>query len=189
MKQPLDPSQSDAHLWEGIRVRQTTALKVLYERHAGVVYGLALRILQDTREAEDVTQEIFTTLWVQCSYQPDLGPLKSYLLMMTRSRALDRVRARSRKLKVLERWGRLNPLEAAPTNLLEEVSLAECAVHVRAAMSQLPANQRQTLELTFFDGFSCPEIARRLGVPLGTVKSWSRLGLLKLRRSLQGLLG
>ena len=120
---------------------------------------------------------------------PTRGSLGSYLTTLSRSRSIDKLRARGRKLKFLERWGQLMPLDTGPSSLIEQVSLRERSERVREALSQIPENQRQALELVYFGGFSQVEIAQQYEVPLGTVKSWLRLGLLKLRQQLQSSLG
>ena len=120
---------------------------------------------------------------------PTRGSLGSYLTTLSRSRSIDKLRARGRKLKFLERWGQLMPLDTGPSSLIEQVSLRERSERVREALSQIPENQRQDLELVYFGGFSQVEIAQQYEVPLGTVKSWLRLGLLKLRQQLQSSLG
>jgi len=191
---PDEPGQkqttpTDRQLFQDLKAGQTSALNALYQRYAPIVYGLALQILKESQEAEDVTQDIFISLWKSDAYDPTRGSLGSYLTTLSRSRSIDKLRARGRKLKFLERWGQLMPLDTGPSSLIEQVSLRERSERVREALSQIPENQRQALELVYFGGFSQVEIAQQYEVPLGTVKSWLRLGLLKLRQQLQSSLG
>jgi RNA polymerase sigma-70 factor, ECF subfamily len=180
---------TDKQLFQDLKAGQTSALNALYQRYAPIVYGLALQILKESQEAEDVTQDIFISLWKSDTYDPTRGSLGSYLTTLTRSRSIDKLRSRGRKLKFLERWGQIMPLDTGPSSLMEQVSFRERSERVREALSQIPENQRQALELVYFGGYSQVEIAQQYEVPLGTVKSWLRLGLVKLRQQLQSSLG
>jgi RNA polymerase sigma-70 factor, ECF subfamily len=180
---------TDKQLFQDLKAGQTSALNALYQRYAPIVYGLALQILKESQEAEDVTQDIFISLWKSDAYDPTRGSLGSYLTTLTRSRSIDKLRSRGRKLKFLERWGQIMPLDTGPSSLMEQVSFRERSERVQEALSQIPENQRQALELVYFGGYSQVEIAQQCQVPLGTVKSWLRLGLVKLRQQLQSSLG
>ncbi|MGH8566717.1 MAG: sigma-70 family RNA polymerase sigma factor [Gammaproteobacteria bacterium] len=181
------PPKTDAELWQALKVDQAASLGALYDRHAPLVYGLALAILRNPHDAEDLTQEIFLALCGDCDYDAARGPLAGFLVTMTRSRALDKLRGRGRRVRFLERWGDAPPAEASPTPP-EEVSLAECSESVRNALAQLPEPQRRVLEMAYFRGLSQAEIATELDAPLGTVKSWARRGLFSLRSALQELM-
>jgi RNA polymerase sigma-70 factor, ECF subfamily len=183
------PTPTDRQLFQDLKAGQTAALNALYQRYAPIVYGLALQILKDAQEAEDMTQDIFISLWKSDAYDPTRGSLGSYLTTLTRSRSIDKLRSRGRKLKFLERWGQTIPLDTGPSSLMDQVSFRERSERVREALSQIPENQRQALELVYFGGYSQVEIAQQYEVPLGTVKSWLRLGLVKLRQQLQSSLG
>jgi RNA polymerase sigma-70 factor, ECF subfamily len=180
---------TDRQLFQELKAGQTSSLNALYQRYAPIVYGLALQILKESQEAEDVTQDIFISLWKSDAYDPARGSLGGYLTTLTRSRSIDKLRSRGRKLKFLERWGQIMPLDTGPSSLMEQVSFRERSELVREALSQIPENQRQALELVYFGGYSQVEIAQQYQVPLGTVKSWLRLGLVKLRQQLQRSLG
>lgn len=151
------------------------------------MYGLACRILGNRSEAEDLLQEIFLNLWTQCRYDPERGSLKSFLMIQVRSRALDRLRSQKSHLKAAERSHYAQSHSTAPLPL-ESVVTDETSERVQTALSALPENQRRALELSYFEGLSQQEISQRLGVPIGTVKSWFRLGFTKLRQSLQDLI-
>lgn len=183
------PSRSDSELIEAVKARQPTALSVLYDRYAGLVYGLALKIMANATDAEDLTQEVFVTLWRKPSYDVRRGSLSSFLCLLTRSRAIDRLRSKGSQQRFLERWQPIlsadTPTTPAP---FEQVSIEERRQVVQEALSQLPENQRQILELLYYQGLSQAEVSRQLGIPLGTVKTRSRQALFKLRSSLQPLL-
>ena len=181
--------QTDAELFAALAVDQTSALARLYDRYAGMVYGLAMKVLGAPAEAEDLTQEIFLTLCTKCDYDPRRGPLSAFLVMLTRSRAIDRVRARTRKTRFVERWSHaIVPDEPVPSPS-EQLSVAECSTRVRAALAALPETQRRVLELSYYRGLTQTEIAAELDTPIGTVKSWTRRGLSQLRASLASLVG
>ena len=187
---PVAPrEQTDAELVAALAVDQTRALGLLYDRHAGLVYGLAMRILGAPTEAEDLTQEIFLTLCTHCDFDPSRGPFTAFLAMLTRSRAIDRVRARTRKARFVERWTHAIVPDDPVASPYEQLSLAECSDRVRAALAELPEDQRRVLELSYYRGLTQTEIAAEIAAPLGTVKSWMRRGLLELRGSLAALLG
>ncbi|MEO1401915.1 MAG: sigma-70 family RNA polymerase sigma factor [Cyanobacteria bacterium J06635_1] len=174
---------TDDDLIEAIKARRVGALKAVYRRYAGLVYTLALRILNNAEEAEDMTQDIFLTLWHQCRYDPSRGSLKRFLVMMTRSRSIDRVRSRKSRHRLLQRFRTTvdHPTANAP---LEHATQGEAAQKVRHALSALSQAEREVLEIAYYEGLSQSEIATRLSIPLGTVKTRSRQGLKKLRRAL-----
>jgi len=179
---------TDAEVWQALKAGQSQALRIIYERYASLVYRLALRILTNAQEAEDLTQEIFLNLWRNRGYDPLRGSLSSYLTTLTRSRAIDKLRSRGTQLKFLQRWGQMITPESSMLSPLEMASLSQRSEQVKTAIAQLPANQRQVLEMAYFEGFSQSEIAKKLETPLGTVKSWSRQGLLTLRKNLHNLI-
>ncbi len=166
-----------------------TAPGAIYDRYAGLVYGIALKALRNAEDAQDLTQEIFLSLYRQSSsYDPTRGALSGYLVAMTRTRAIDRLRARGRKVRLLQDLHRTSPPASPPFTPLERISLAQCCDRVRAALAQLPENQRRVLEMAYYRGLTQSEIAADLGAALGTVKSWARRGLSSLERALGDLL-
>jgi RNA polymerase sigma-70 factor, ECF subfamily len=175
-------NQTDSELFAALKAGQTTVLGVLYDRHAGLVYSIALKGLSNPQDAEDLTQDIFLNL-ATSSYDPARGALRTFLAILTRSRALDRIRSGNtsrRRLKQYRAEG-----ETATSNLpLESVYQTEQAQEVQSALAQLSESQQQILKLSYYDGLSQSEIAERLQVPLGTVKSKARRGLLQLRQTL-----
>ncbi len=175
--------RSDAELLEALHFDHEP-LGELYDRYAGLVYGLAMRILQDGDEAQDITQEIFVGLSTKHAYDPSRGALPAYLASMTRSRAIDRLRTRKRHLRLLQGWSESNPPAAAPETPQQQVSLLQRRQRVRQALDGLAQREREVIELAYYGDLSQSEIAERLGAPLGSVKSWARRGLLRMQNSL-----
>jgi RNA polymerase sigma-70 factor, ECF subfamily len=159
------------------------ALAALYDRHSRPVYSLAFRVLGDTREAEEVVQDVFAQAWRQAArYDTSRGAVVAWLLVMTRSRSIDRLRSR-RGLPPLagdseQTLGVLSDPAAGP----ERAALsAEQRSQVKTALGELPLVQRLAIELAFYEGLTHVEIAERLELPLGTIKTRIRLGLMKLK--------
>jgi len=165
------------------------AAAVLYDRHARPLYSLILRILGDETEAEDVLQEVFVQAFRQAGrYEASRGVVAAWLLMMARSRAIDRLRAR--RSRVEGRTGEvqvLNDVPDAKPDVASAMLDEERTRLVREALAELPLLQRMAIELAYYEGLSHTEIAERLEQPLGTVKTRIRLGLLKLRDVLKHL--
>jgi RNA polymerase sigma-70 factor (ECF subfamily) len=177
--------QSDEELIQALKAGQSSALGILYDRYASLVYRLALRILTNHQEAEDLTQEIFLNLWRSGSYNPSRGSLSSFLTTLTRSRAIDKLRSRGSNLKFIQRWSQMMVNETSSLTPFESAALSQRSHQVRQALTQLPEKQRQVLEMAYYEGLSQSEIAAQLGIPLGTIKTWSRQGLLNLRKNLR----
>jgi RNA polymerase sigma-70 factor, ECF subfamily len=163
-------------------------LGAVYDRHGRAVYSLALRILGDEGDAEEVTQDVFAQAWRRAGqYDQTRGTVAAWLLVMARTRAIDRFRARRVRPE-----GRvqddadltLQQLPATSPDAASEMMAAERGQRVRRALEDLPFLQRVAIELAYFEGLSQREIAERLEQPLGTVKTRMRLGLLKLRDAL-----
>jgi RNA polymerase sigma-70 factor (ECF subfamily) len=152
-----------------------------YDLHAGLVHTLALRMLRERGEAEEVVQDVFLQAWRQAgTYSRDRGTPEAWLITMARSRGIDKLRSRRRRGEMVR------PAED-PDRLTEPVALesasgpAEARATLGGALGDLPAAQRSVLELAYFDGLTQTEIAARLGEPLGTVKTRMRSGLERLR--------
>ncbi len=176
--------RTDEELFNALKARDQAALAALYDRHSRMVYGLGLKILKNPQEAEDLTQEIFLSLWKNAERNPDCRHCVSYLVTMTRSRSIDKIRKRGRQLKLLERWGRSEKTSQTTALPLDQALTGERSEQVRQALTQLPDPQRQVIELAYNQGLSQSEIANQLNLPLGTVKTRTRQGLLKLRQIL-----
>ena len=184
--QRIPPSPpTDTELINELKTGKHSALGILYDRYGKFVYRLALQILKNSQEAEDLTQEIFLALWRSNSYNPARGSLSSFLTTMTRSRAIDKLRSRGRNLKFLDSWRQNLPSEISSDSPFEHVALGERSQQLHSALGQLSPDQRQVLEMAYYEGLSLSEIAQKLDIPLGTVKTRSRLGLLKLRQILE----
>ena len=162
------------------------AIATLYDLHAPAMLGLAVRILRDRRDAEDLVHDVFVEAWHKASsFSQARGSVRSWLLVRTRSRAIDRLRS----LEVARRHARsekdLSQSEAgaspASDPSAEPDQRRACAV-----LAALPSPQREVLELAYFEGLSCTEIAARCGAPLGTVKSRLSAGMRELRRLFDG---
>ncbi|MBE9201520.1 MULTISPECIES: sigma-70 family RNA polymerase sigma factor [unclassified Nodularia (in: cyanobacteria)] len=178
-------SATDEALFVALKNGDSSALSILFNRHGRLVYGLALKILANSQEAEDLTQEIFLTLWRKASSNPDCRFFVRYLVTVTRSRAIDKLRDRHRQLKLVERWGQTMSSQATPSPTpVEQATFAERSGRIYNALKQLPEKQRQVIELAYNQGLSQSEIAKQIDIPLGTVKTCTRQGLLKLKRIL-----
>ena len=186
---PSRPSEADADLFLQLQKGQTDVLAILYDRHAALVYAIALQLLKNTTEAEDLTQDIFLSLTRECSYDRQRGSLRTYIAILTRSRALDRLRARSRNQKRLCEQSSDENARVELENPIEDISQLERSHEVRQALQQLSSNEQEVLKMAYYQGLSQSEIATRLDIALGTVKSRSRRGLLKLRQALVNIGG
>lgn len=163
------------------------ALATVYDRYIRAVFSLALRIVSDEGEAQDVVQDVFAQAWTQAGrYDPARGSVSTWLLTMTRSRAIDRLRSRRAKPDSTRLPDDLAVVELPdPARGQEHAVLQdEAATRLRAALQELPLLQRVVIELAYYEGLTQSEIAERLEQPLGTVKTRIRTGLLKLREAL-----
>lgn len=181
-------AMTDNELYTRLCDGDTSALGEIYDRYGSLVYCIAFKVLRRPAEAEDLAQEIFLTLWNKQNFNPGRGKLSSFLSMLTRSRAIDRLRSRQRAQNFVNRWGSVMTDRTFDTPF-DTASIEERRETVSDALSQLPEKYRQILELAYYGGMSQSEIATQLDIPLGTVKTWSRQGLLSLRQQLQGWMG
>jgi RNA polymerase sigma-70 factor, ECF subfamily len=180
--QPIE-EVSDAQLVTSIARWSEVALAEVYRRHAGAVFGLAKKVLNSAAEAEDVTQEVFLRLWNQPErYDPGRGTLRSFLLAQAHGRAVDQVRSTTSR-RQREARDALKTAEAG-YDLQHEVWDLAVADQVAQAIGELPASERQAIQLAYFDGCTYREVAQRLGQPEGTVKSRIRNGLRRMRTAL-----
>ena len=175
MPEPVDDALLVRRLDEG----DTDALRLLYERYGGIVFGMTYRVLGDRHAAEECTQDVFVSVWRTAgSYEPARARVSTWLLTIARNRAIDATRRRATRPVVLNEdvW----TTERAP-DTADIVSQSDEAIRVAAAMAELPDAQRDAISLAYFDGLSHAEIAERLDVPIGTVKGRIRLALDRLR--------
>jgi RNA polymerase sigma-70 factor (ECF subfamily) len=177
---------ADEELMPLIGEKDPAAFEVFYDRHGGVAYSLAYRIVGEKAAAEDVTQEAFISIWRSgARFDQARGSVRSWTLSVVRNRAIDALRSRAGKAPKLT-FDDEAILEQRPAEELteEEAMRHETAQELRGALGELPGEQSKVIELAYFGGFSQSEIARMLGVPLGTVKGRMRLGLEKIRGEL-----
>ncbi|HLJ22511.1 MAG TPA: sigma-70 family RNA polymerase sigma factor [Candidatus Acidoferrales bacterium] len=183
---PEGKQPTDAALMERILQQDSAALETLYDRYGRPVYSLVLRIAQNPASAEEIVQDIFLQLWRSADrYQIERGPLEPWLFTMARHRALDFLRLKSEKQRRRED----SDSDVLPSAVVRpdpegDIDQARRAEKIRALLTSLPAVQRRAIELAFFEGLTHSEIAATTGEALGTVKSWIRGGLLRLRESL-----
>ncbi len=181
-----DPT--DVDLLQRIAARDTAALADLYDRHNRLLFGLILRIVRDRTEAEDLLQEVFVRVWTRAVlYDPLLGSPMSWLVRLARNRAIDRIRARRR--------GHVSSLDEPamdPVPSLSDIRSPETVVladerrgTVMDALAGLPAEQRCLIEAAFFEGYTHSELATHFGLPLGTVKTRIRKGMIAMRQRLE----
>lgn len=190
---PLVPAQADRALVRRMAAGDEAALGELHDRFAPLLYSVVLRILGDADDAEEVLEETFWQAWRQAGrYEEGRGGISTWLVMIARSRAVDRTRSRRRFRE--ERWDELpEPAESgaggenAPVSPLDSAHDDEVRRVVARAVAGLPPEQRQTVEMAYFGGLSQTEIAQATGQPLGTVKTRARLALQKLREALSVL--
>ena len=187
-----EPQPPDSELVAAIAAGEVGALERLYDRYSALVFSVAVRVLGDRQLAEDVVQEVFLRVWRRPSaYDPGRGRFISWLMSVTRNRAIDEQRRLSRRMRSEE--SDEHPAHEAPSvDRLDDpqaaVLFSEERRAVREALTRLPPEQRYVIELAYFGGLTQVEIAERTGDPLGTVKTRIRLGMRKLRVSLSGLL-
>ena len=171
---------SDALLAARLAAGDDHALAEVFDRLGPAVYGAALRVLGTGAAAQDVVQDVFVELWSHPGrYDPAAGTLRTFLMVQARHRAVDVVRSELRRIGRQERHHRLTPGQPPPSPC-DEVTAAQAASAVRAAVQQLPEGQRRVVELAYFKGLTCREVALAAGIPEGTAKSRLRLALAKL---------
>jgi RNA polymerase sigma-70 factor, ECF subfamily len=173
------PAQ-DELLLERVRTRDQQAMTDLFDRYGSMVYSVALRVLKDTGQAEDVMQDVFFNLWENPrSFISGRGSLGAWLLVVTRNRAIDALRRRRPSDPVDE------VVLPAKTNLAADAERSTMMEKVRVVMSALPSDQQKSLHLAFFEGLSHSEIAALTGDPLGTIKTRIRTALISVRKAIQ----
>lgn len=174
-------SMEDLALMTRIQLGSQEAMAAFFDRYSKIVYSVALRVLNDSGEAEDVMQEIFIQLWQNPgAFVSGRGSLAGWLVVATRNRSIDKLRRRRPS----------DPVElfALPstTNLAQEAEREILLERVQTTMANLSAEQRTSIELAFFEGLTHSEIAEKTGEPLGTVKTRIRLALIAIRKGLNG---
>ena len=188
---PVESSEAiDVQLLQRIVARDPTAVAGLYDRHSTVVFAVIMRILRDRADAEDVLQEVFVRVWTRATtYDERLGTPLAWLIRMARNRAIDRLRAKRTRSDIdgVEPSEPADPQRAVSTAASPE-ALAENRERthtIRGALSALPPEQRDLIAAAFFDGYTHSELAARFQLPLGTVKTRIRAGMLAMREHLE----
>lgn len=162
--------------------RDPAALTELYDQFGSYVYGLAARVIGDRRAAEDVTQDVFLSLWERPeAFEPDRGRLRTFVGTLAHRRAIDYVRREEARRRRAVR----DAATSLPIPDVDEMAMAlVTAEHVRAEVEQLPPEQREAIELAYFGGRTYRQVAQELGIPEGTAKSRMRLGLRRIADAL-----
>jgi len=174
----------DDALMASIQEKDVGALERLYDRHRVLAYSLALRTLGSPADAEEVVQETFLSVWRSAeTYRPERSTPRSWLLSIVHHRAIDRLRGRQVRLQPVELEEGMEIPDRS--DVWKDVSDALTGENVRAALAQLPPEQRDTIEMAYFQGYTHSQIAQLTEVPLGTVKGRMRIGLRKLRTLLE----
>jgi RNA polymerase sigma factor (sigma-70 family) len=182
---------SDSHtlsLIQQIAQLDRTALSALYDRYARILYAVAFKSLGSVEEAEEVVLDVFSQVWRSAgSYDPAKSRVEAWLFVLTRSRVLDRLRARQRVAKKVTASQEVAQIQRVEHSVdpIETAIADEQRDHVLTALGQLPNEQRQVIELAYYQGLSHREIADKTGISLGTAKTRIRLGLSKLRSALR----
>jgi RNA polymerase sigma-70 factor (ECF subfamily) len=171
---------NDGALIAAVRSGNQEAMAQLYDRYSAVVYSVALRVLGETGAAEDVLQEIFMQLWrTPGAFDASRGNLAPWLAVITRNRAVDTLRKRRPQTEITETIVSVEP------DLASQTDRGRVTEKVRSVLKDMPAPQRQALEMAYFEGYSHSEISEKTGEPLGTIKTRIRTGLMLLRKAVE----
>lgn len=180
----LSQGEGDDELLRRLQAREPDAMKSVYDRFGRIAWSVILSIVNDAAVAEDLVQETFLRVWNRVhTFEPGRGAIGPWLLTIARNQAIDHIRSRSAHM------GRSQEVDACDcpalyTNMEDQILNADNARLVRAAISKLDANQRKVIELAYYEGLSQSQMAERMGQPLGTVKTWVRAALRRLREEL-----
>lgn len=179
-------SLDDKELVAAIAGGAAEALAELFDRYAGMLTALSQRIVKDMADVEEVLQETFLQVWNQARrYDPARSSVSTWLVLITRSRSIDRLRSRQVKQRTALAAQQENPVTHTSPQGVGNVLLQERRSRLRDELAKLPPEQRQALEMAFYGGMTQSEIAEQTGIPLGTVKTRTLLAMKKLRAALQ----
>jgi RNA polymerase sigma-70 factor (ECF subfamily) len=180
--------RGDDALLRAVTARDKSAFQQLYTRHSPMLFGLAVKILGDRVEAEDVLQETFVQMWkTAATFDDQRGKPLAWFIMLTRSRAIDRLRSRKTRSRLADSVGKDESQIATATTPADDAVASEAQQTVRDALGKLPEDQRVPIEMAYFGGLTQFEIAQKLSQPLGTVKTRIRAGMTRLREQLGGV--
>lgn len=178
--QPRTSSEQDRLLLERVCARDQKAMAEIFDAYSGMAYSIALRILKDPAQAEDVIQEVFFQIWQNPkSFSAERGSIGAWLAVVVRNRSIDAIRRRKPTESIDE------AVLPETVSLASEVERRAVMQRVRGALDKLPAEQRESVELAFLEGMTHSEIAERKGEPLGTVKTRIRTALISIRKAFQ----
>jgi RNA polymerase sigma-70 factor (ECF subfamily) len=173
---------TDEQVLEHLRDGESWAMAVLYDRYARLVFSLALKILNDRAASEEVVQEVFVKVWRRAGdYNPERGKFSSWLGGITHHHAIDELRRRRVRPTAAEDESAVADVAADGPVPFESAVQSIDRERICHALERIPTEQRQPIELAYFEGYTQQEIADKLGEPLGTIKTRMRLGMLKLR--------
>lgn len=176
------PEVTDAELLRRVTLRDASAFEALFERYKGIAFGLAYRLVGDRELAEDVVQEAFLSVWCgAATFRPERGSARSWILSGVHHRGIDQLRRR-RDLPVDD--AEMEVIAGAAASREGDPAESAIGLDVQRALASLPDEQRLAVQLAYFGGHTCDEIARALEIPVGTVKGRLRLAMQKLRATL-----
>jgi RNA polymerase sigma-70 factor, ECF subfamily len=176
----------DSVLIAKMRAGDESAFSALYDRYSPMLFGMLMRVLNDRQAAEEVLQDLFLQLWRNADrFDATRGTLPAWLMVIGRNRAISRLRGRRDREVLEEQEGDFAGTFASAQNIEDEAARNQLARNISAALGQLPAEQRQAVELAYFEGMTQSEIAARTGAPLGTVKTRVRTAMQSLRLILE----
>jgi RNA polymerase sigma-70 factor (ECF subfamily) len=177
-----DDARADIALLGRVIARDGRAIGELYDRHSRLLYGLILRILRNRSEAEEVLQEVFVQVWTRAdTYNVELGAPVAWLVRIARNRAIDQIRSNSVRARTVGATPLPPPVETPEARAV----MSEQQRAIARALDTLPLEQRELIEHAYFQGLTQSELAERFHLPLGTVKTRVRTGMMTLRRELQ----
>lgn len=181
------PLEIDPALIRRVADGDVSAFEEFYEASSGLLFSVALRMLQRHEDAEELLQEVFVKIWKDAaSYDPRRGAPLAWALTITRHKAIDRIRSTTRRLRLHEEAEQEAQITDTPTaGPAREADQTESASAVRSSLNSLPQDVRQTVELAYFGGLSQSQIAEKLSLPITTVKSHIRRAMMTLRHSLR----
>ena len=182
----------DKDLLKRIARKDPVALSLLYDQYNRLLFGLLLSILKQKTEAEDLLQEVFSNIWEKADqYDPDRGTGYTWIVSLTRNKGIDRLRSKvykeqKKQSTSLDDDNVYHPLFSSENNPLEDTILSDRAEMLRNALQKISEKQRKVIQISYFDGLSQSEISDEYDIPLGTVKTRMRDGMMKLREILSG---
>jgi RNA polymerase sigma-70 factor (ECF subfamily) len=180
---------TDEHMMEMIQHRDPEAIGILHDRYARLLKALIMKVLHNEAESDDLLQEVYLEIWDRCGgYSREKGRALSWIVTLARRRAIDRLRKREAYCRMEDRLAAQTKHEPQEfvDHVEEDVERAEMREHLRRVMENLPAAQRQAIEMAYFGGMSQRDIAAATGIPLGTIKTRLELGMKKLTEALRG---